>query len=434
MVVSFDAQGGTVERQITHAPHGHILTNANVWSPDGRRIVYDVRSDPAGDKFDGMQIETVDVDTSKTCVVYESTRGAHCGVATFHPVLNRVVFILGPEDPTPHFTYGPARRRGVIVDESAPGVAIGLDARDLLPPFTPGALRGGSHVHVFSGDGSRVGFTYEDHILPTGKGELNQRNVGASVLDSPVVVPRHPRNHEGSGFSVLVTRTTDRPRSGSDEISKAFEDAWVGTSGYLRADGSRQRWAIAFQGLVAAAQNTTVAEVFIVDLPKDLTRPSDGPLQGTLTTRQRPPLGCLQRRLTHTEGRKHPGIQGPRHWLRSSPDGSAIAFLMRDDAGIVQLWTVAPNGGLFMQLTCSPENVSSAFTWSPDGSFLACVIGTCVCTVEVSNGRITPLTGPCSAGEGPRPEACVFSPDGRHLAYVRRISQENQIFVCDVPS
>ena len=28
------------ERQITHAPHGHILTNINVWSPDGRWIVY----------------------------------------------------------------------------------------------------------------------------------------------------------------------------------------------------------------------------------------------------------------------------------------------------------------------------------------------------------------------------------------------------------
>ena len=49
------------ERQITHAPHGHILTNVHVWSRDGRRIVYDVRSDPAGEVFDGNRIETVDV-------------------------------------------------------------------------------------------------------------------------------------------------------------------------------------------------------------------------------------------------------------------------------------------------------------------------------------------------------------------------------------
>ena len=194
-----------VERQITHARHGHILTNANVWSPDSRRIVYDVRSDLAGDRFDGGRIETVDVETGEVRILYESTRGAHCGVSTYHPVLNRVVFILGPEDPTLHFTYGAARRRGVMVDEGNPGVATNLDARDLLPPFTPGAHRGGSHVHMFSPDGSRLGYTYEDHILPTIHSELNQRNVGVSVLDSPVAVPRHPRNHDGSAFSVLVT-------------------------------------------------------------------------------------------------------------------------------------------------------------------------------------------------------------------------------------
>ena len=37
------------EKQVTFAEHGHILTNAAVWSPDGKRVVYDVRSDPAGD-------------------------------------------------------------------------------------------------------------------------------------------------------------------------------------------------------------------------------------------------------------------------------------------------------------------------------------------------------------------------------------------------
>jgi len=423
-----------MEKQITHSSHGHILTNANVWSPDGQRIVYDVRSDLAGEKFDGNRIETVDVDTGAIRVLYESARGAHCGVATYLPIINRVVFILGPEDPTPHFTYGPARRRGVMVDESTPGVAIGLDARNLLPPFTTGALRGGSHVHMSSADGSRISFTYEDHILPTSHGELNQRNVGVSVLESLVAVPRHPRNHDGSAFSVLVTRTTDRPRVGTEEISKAFEDAWIGTNGYLRDDGTRQRWAIAFQGLVAAAHNTAVAEVFIVDLPGNLTQPSDGPLQGTLTTRPRPPLGCIQRRLTFTEGRKFPGIRGPRHWLRSSPDGSAIAFLMRDDAGLAQLWTVSPNGGPSRQITMGHESISSAFTWRSDGSSLACVIGQCVCIVDAINGSMTRLTEPCSPEEAPRPEACVFSPDGRHVAFVRRVAHENQIFICDAPS
>jgi hypothetical protein len=426
------------ERQDTYAPHGHILTNAAVWSRDGRRIVYDVRSDPAGDLFDGDRIETVDVETGEVRVLYESTRGAKCGVATFSPLADRVVFILGPEDPTPDFTYGPARRRGVMVDEARPGIAIPLDARDLVPPFTPGALRGGSHVHVFSPDGTRVSFTYDDHVLDTGTGERNQRNVGVSLLPHAVHVSRdHPRNLDGEACSVLVTRTWDHPRPGSDEISRAFEDAWVGTAGYDRPDGTRQRWAIAFQGHVVAAAGQTISEVFIADLPDDLTVPGDGPLEGTATTRPRPPRGTTQRRLTFTANRRYPGLQGPRHWLRSSPDGSRVAFLMRDEAGVVQLWSVSPSGGDPDQITANPLDIASAFTWSPDGRRIAHVLGTCVCVTDVESGRTDRLSRAFPPDSAPRPEACVLSPDGRRIAYVRPVPTDsgvyNQVFVCDAP-
>ena len=43
----------TMEEQITNQACGHILTNVNVWSPDSQWIVFDTRSDPYGDKFDG---------------------------------------------------------------------------------------------------------------------------------------------------------------------------------------------------------------------------------------------------------------------------------------------------------------------------------------------------------------------------------------------
>ena len=429
------------ERQVTHAPNGHILTNVNVWSRDGRRIVYDVRSDPAGDVFDGGRIETVDVGTGEVRVLYQSARGAKCGVATFSPAADGVVFILGPEEPTPDFTYGPARRRGVLVDEARPGELIPLDARDLVPPFTPGALRGGSHVHVFSPDGSRVSFTYEDHVLDTGTGprERNQRNVGVSLLGRPVHVSRdHPRNLDGTAFSVLVTRTWDNPQPGSDEISRAFEDAWVGTHGYVRPDGTRERWAVAFQGHVMTTAGQTISEVFIADLPDDLTVPGDGPLEGTPTTRPRPPLGCVQRRLTRTADRKYPGLQGPRHWLRSSPDGSRSAFLMRDDAGVVQLWTVSPNGGEPVQITHNSWDVSSSFTWSSDGQRVAHVMDNSVCVTDVHMGQTVRLTPRSPDETAPRPEACVFSPDGARIAYVRRVPAGgivyNQVFVCDVPT
>jgi Protein of unknown function (DUF3748)/Dipeptidyl peptidase IV (DPP IV) N-terminal region len=430
----------TTERQVTHGAHGHILTNAAVWSRDSRRIVYDVRSDPAGDVFDGDRIETVHVDSGQVRVLYQSTRGAKCGVATFSPTADRVVFILGPEDSTPDFTYGPARRRGVMVDEDRPGVVIPLDARDLMPPFTPGALRGGSHVHVFSPDGSRVSFTYEDHVLDAGNNtrEWNQRNIGVSLLGRPVRVPRiHPRNHDGEAFSVLVTRTTDEPGPGSDEISKAYEDAWVGLHGYLRPDGSRQRWAIAFQGNVETIAGYSISEVFIADLPDDLSEPGEQPLEGTQTTRPGPPRGVHQRRLTFTSRRKFPGVWRPRHWVRSSPDGSRIAFLMRDDGGVVQLWTVSPNGGTPVQITHNPWDIASAVTWNPDGRRIAHVVGNSICVTDTKTGKTVRLTVALTPETFPRPEACVFSPDGRQIAYVRQVPAGldwyNQVFVCDVP-
>jgi hypothetical protein len=181
-----------MSRQLTFAAHGHILTNANVWSRDGRWIVYDTRSDPAGADFDGTRIEMVNVETGEVVVLYESQRGAHCGVATCSPVDDRVVFIRGPEQPTEAWSYNAWHREGVVVDMAKPGEAVNLDARDIVAPFTPGALRGGSHVHVFSGDGRAVSFTYEDHVLASLAGPLpmsdthahvdrNQRNVGISV-------------------------------------------------------------------------------------------------------------------------------------------------------------------------------------------------------------------------------------------------------------
>jgi hypothetical protein len=360
-------------------------------------------------------------------------------VATWHPREAKVVFIVGPEFPSAEWDYGPARRQGVVVDAHRPGVAVNLDARDLMPPFTPGALRGGSHVHVFSPDGARVSFTYEDHVLsqfPDGDTahDGNQRNVGVSVIGKPVTVPKtHVRNHDGSAFSVVVTRTTAHPRPGSDDISRAFEDGWVGTGGYLRADGTRQRYALAFQGQVVTARGETISEVFIVDLPGDLTAPGDGPLEGTATRRPAPPQGTTQRRLTFTPARRYPGIRGPRHWLRSSPDGSRIGFLMGDDDGVVQFWTVSPNGGDPVRVTRNPHPVASAFTWHPDGRRVAFVADGRVCVSDLTTGVTTPLTSSCDRATAPRAEACVFSPDGSRIAFIRRMPTEggmsNQIWV-----
>ncbi len=455
------------ERQVTCAAHGHMLTNSGVWSPDSRWIVYDTRSSPDGSVFDGTRIERVEVESGRIELLYESRNGACCGVVTASPVDDRVVFIVGPEQPTADWQYGPAHRQGAIVRASKPGVIEPLDARDLVPPFTAGALRGGSHVHVFSPDGQLLSFTYEDAVLDAASvdgvasdvpREKNLRGIGVSVCGKPVhVSPTHPRNHDGTAFSVLVTRLTDEPTPGSDEISKAFEEAWIGSQGYLRPDGTRQRYALAFQGHVvvhdaAFGGRRTISEVFVCDLPDDLdelTVAGEPPLAGTPTRRPAPPRGVVQRRITFTVDRSHPGIDGPRHWLRSSPDGSRIACLMRDEAGIVQLFTVSPNGGRLAQVTRDEWSVASSFGWSPDGQRIAYVADSSVFVVDVASGASMRLTDRMLAAPL-RPEACVFSPDGRRIAFMRSVAGplpaggtqpgdqaavlHNQIFEVDVPA
>ncbi len=428
------------ERQLTNGPYGHLLTNIGAWSFDGQWIVYDVRNGD-GSIFDGMRIERVHVETGFVEILYESTRGACCGVVTCSPADSRVVFIHGPENPDSEWSYAPHHRRGVLL---VPGNGVeNLDACQIATPFVPGALRGGSHVHVFSGDGRWVSFTYQDHLLFELDRNSNavlhdrdQRNIGVSVPVGPVRVNRnHPRNHDGSMFTVLVTKTVDDPRSGSDDISRACEEGWVGVDGYLRPDGTRQRKALAFLGDVATERGT-VTEVFLVDLPDDLTIPGDGPLSGTETKRPSPPFGVRQRRLTFTAHKKFPGIGGTtRHWVRSSPDGSNIAFLMRDDDGIVRLWTVSPNGGDLKPWSQNEKDVCSAFTWSPDGQTLAFVADNLVfLATEEKTVRLTEQTADLNA---PLPFAVVFSPDGRKVAFQRNVAHAdgrrfNQIFVVDV--
>lgn len=423
------------ERQLTFAPYGHILTNSNVWSPDSRWVVYDIRG--VDSVFDGTRIERVEVDSGKIEALYQSKNGAACGVVTYHPREQKVVFIHGPENPSAEWSYGASRRSGVVVDAHGLGATRPLDAMNYAPPFMPGALRGGSHVHIFSPDGGAVSFTYEDEVLSrlgvAGEHELNQRNIGVAVdTGRGVSVARtHPRNHDGDYFSVLVTHTVNRPRPGSDEISRAYEEGWV-----VRGDGRRS---LAFLGNVIASDGREHAEVFIVDLPADLTRTGAAPLEGTATRRPAPPQGVVQRRLTFTEQRTFPGaVLAPRHWVRASPVGNAIAFLMKDDAGIVQLWTIQPEGGALRQVSRNPYGIASAFTWSPDGRSIAHTMDGSVCVTEFESGKTRRLTERRTGADAPEAFACVFAPDGKRIAFTRRIESDKksfaQIFLVDSAS
>ncbi len=418
------------EIQITCAEENHILTNINCWSADGRFILFDTRSDLSGGIFDCNKIHRVEVSTGKIELLYESKNGAYCGVVTAHPAIDACAFIHGPEYPEKDgFVYGPARRHGLIVETGASAKI--MDARDLVSPFTMGALRGGSHVHVWHPKGDWISFTYEDHFLEENlraNGKPNPRVVGVSVPGPIVPKHFHARNQSGTHFSVIVTPIASMPLPGSDDLLRACEEGWIGNDGYVRSDGSRQNRALAFQGTVLAKTGQPIVEVFVCDLPEDLKRSGVGPLSGTKTELPFPPDGVAVRRLTHTENRRFPGIQGPRHWLRSNPDGSNIAYLARDDSGVVQLWIVETATGKAVQLTRNQQDISSAFSWTQDGAYIAHGMDGSLCLTSVFDGTTKRLTIPDPL-RPIRPEACVVSPNGEWIAYSRTIQGKNQIFI-----
>lgn len=404
-------------KQITFAPRHHQLTNINTWTADSRWLAFDVR--PSGASFTGETIERVNVVTGEVEVIYRAGHGAHVGVVTVHPEQDKYVFILGPENPDANWQYDFHHRQGAIAHS---GKISNLDAMDITAPYTPGALRGGSHVHVFSPNGQFVSFTYNDHVLHERDATLDLRNVGVAAPFGPVVPQgNHPREYAGTFWSVLVSRTTPNPQPGSDEINRAYEEGWVGND------------RLAFIGDTLSKSGEKIPELFIVTLPKDeqgWKRAGEAPLEGTAETLPAPPAGVVQRRLTFTHGRAHPGLVNvPRHWVRSNPQGTQIAFLMRDDIGKVQLWLISPDGGEPRQLTRNSSDIQSAFTWHPSGEMLGFVLDNRMACCDVQTGKVAYLTP--ERDNAPSGDAVVFSPDGSLLAWMEETGGFRQLWVTE---
>ena len=404
-------------KQVTFASRHHQLTNTNTWTADSRWLAFDVR--PSGASFTGETIERVNVETGEVEVIYRARHGAHVGVVTVHPVQEKYVFIKGPENPDAAWQYDFHHRQGVVAHN---GQVDNLDAMDITAPYTPGALRGGSHVHVFSPNGRLVSFTYNDHVLHERDPALDLRNVGVASPFGPVTPQgQHPREYAGTYWSVLVSSTTPTPVPGSDEINRAYEEGWVGNN------------RLAFIGDTLSAKGEKVPELFIVELPQDeqgWKRAGERPLQGTPDSMPAPPAGVAQRRLTFTHKKAYPGLANvPRHWVRSHPQGTQIAFLMRDDKGVVQLWLIAPEGGEPRQLTHNASDIQSAFNWHPSGNMLGFVLENRIAQGDAATGKVTFLTS--DHGNPPSGDAVVFSPDGARVAWMEETAGFRQIWVTE---
>jgi hypothetical protein len=433
-------------RQLTHAARHHVLDNNDNFSPDDRWLVYDERAEGIATN---AGIGRVELATGRTESLYREEPahpwGPGVGAANYNPAGGSVDFIRGLTSASAARPYAMWRRTGVAVGDGGDRRLHFLDARDVTPPYTPGALRGGTHRHEWSDDGEWIGFTYNDAVMVeleerTGR-TANLRTIGvAARLGPPIVVRPGPENHDGEYFAVVAVAVTPDPRPGTDEVSRAFEDAWVGRRGYRRSDGSWQRRARAFLGSVRTSAGDELVEVFVVDLPDrlDVAGPG-GPLEGTETQMPSPPAGTRWRRLTFTAGRRHPGVAlEPRHWVRSSADGTRIVFLAHDDAGIVQALLVSPNGGAATQVTRQADPVASCVRWSPDGSHLlyVCAGAVTICDARpaaATFGTVRALT----AREETPPFSPVWSHDGRTIAYNRLVKAAGrewvQIFTVPAP-
>jgi dipeptidyl aminopeptidase/acylaminoacyl peptidase len=426
------------ERQITRdSAHDHWLDNNDNFSPDDRYLVFDTRT--AAGIHESTLIAKVEITTGKITPLYRAQHpgkfGPGVAAASYAHNRNEVIFIHGPLQPTgPDNQYEKHRRVGCIVSGDGTGIWRFADARNTKPPYTVGALRGGTHRHEFSGDGKWIGFTYNDAVvraqgLKIGK-NLDLRTIGVTKLGRSVRVPAAGQfSTQSDGFSALVVVVTPDPKPGSDEISHAASDSWVGLDGYKRADAGRQL-ARAFIGTTRDAHGQAVDELFVVDIPQDISIPGAlGSLEGTETTFPMPPAGTVQRRLTQTENAQYPGCQGI---ARSSPDGARISFRLRDHKGQWQIFLIAPQGGQPQQATFVDGGVDTDARWHPSGHAITCVTGNRILVTDVRPG---PRFGHSTVlGDRPTaPCALVWSHDGKTLAYNRIVKTDGkdvvQIFV-----
>lgn len=419
------------ESQLTHDKYGHFLNSTQVFSPDDKWIVYDTRNDDGGIGVTGT-IEMVNVETGEIKQLYKTNNqtkfGPGVGAVTFSPKDDTVLFIHGIRNADENKPYGFARRTAVAIDINKPFEPLFMDGRNITAPFTPGALRGGTHAYTWSGDGQWICFTYNDYIIEQlGKTDFSVKDLRTIAVMAPgkVSVPEDAamENNSGEKYAVVVAEVKEAPAPGSDEIDKAFDEGWIGQHGYKKKDGTWQNRAVAFQGNVKNKEQQTITEVFVTDIPDDITKALPGkPLEGTATTRPNVPAGVTQRRLTFTDK----GIIGPRHWLKSSADGSLIFFLTKDDKGIVQIYAVSPNGGDVQQISFNEFSVDGPINVSPNDQYISYISDNSVFITDIRTHESFRLT-PSDKNAFPF-GAAIWSNDGKQLAFNRKVKQGDDTY------
>lgn len=433
-------------RQLTFGKYGHTLNRRQSISPDGKWIVYDTRNEDSHIARTHA-IEMVSVESGEISRLYETNQptnaGPGVGAAAFHPSLNQVVFIHGLECCAEAFPYTAARRFGAILDwhqRSSKGLRwIHAEPRVVQqdhPSFDSwGVLSGGTHAHSWN-DLGWISFTYNDYHLESqsqiSPAIRDARTVGFMVpgrysafkqIEFPEFGRCDEHNFDGSFSAFLAATIHTCPSPGSDEIRQAVEECWVGSKGHQKSDAAVPTLALAFQGTVVSDSGMEFQEVFLCDLPDQpkLLSTSDHPdlPAPRMTDRLAPIAGCRQRRLTFTAGRTHPGVQGPRNWLVSSPSGDRLYFPMKDERAVVQLCCVATANGRLDQVSELATSIDSQISLSHDGT--QCVF--------LSDQRIVCIDVATGASRFVTPKIAIESNNMQLTGTVQFLS--NDRFVCN---
>lgn len=388
----FAVTAGAEVRQVTFTPKNHDLDNNDNFSADSRFLCYDTREMLGAGIENCRSIEMVEVATGKETMLYSPKKAITgvqaapgVGAVSFNPVAMEVAFIHGPPvaEVEARGFYGKPNRNGAMVPADGSGKRAWLDCRDVATdrPTMPGAHRGGTHRHEYSRDGSRIGFTYDDFLLPQ-----YDRTIG--------YLEPHPKAPGGAShwFAILVP-VTAKGISEPGELEKAWGDSWVDREGTMRA----------FIGKVREEDGSYQQSLFVVDVPKSVDITTAG--AGTATRFPTPPEGVCVRRLTHSWA---DGI------VRGSPDGTQVAYYGKDEADVVQVFTIAADGSEeARQVTRFEEGAGVALRWHPSGDSILCISENAVTRTNLATGETEWLTD----REGPARKNLVVSPDGKLAAY-----------------
>lgn len=410
------------DTQITFDAKSHSLDNNDNFSSDGKYLCYDTRESTGPGIEHGFSIEVVDLTDNRCIVVYApdeiltgATPAPGIGAVSFSQAAPEVSFIHGPpvQETKERGFYGKPNRNGACVRLSGEVVERNgsfhmlkdgeynlswLDKRDVHTDrdTEPGAHRGGTHRHEFCMKGDRIGFTYDDFLLPQ-----YDRTIG--YMEPGPNAPA-PASHY---FAVLVA-VAPMGQAKPGELEKAYGDAWVDPEGTMRA----------FIGKIRKENGVDYEEsLFVADMPRnvDITTAD----AGSASRYPAPPKGITIRRLTSTTAL---GI------VRGAPDGKHIAYYAPDKSGVNQVFMIDAHGSdqaedpalRPVQVTSLKKGTKDGLRWTPDGKAILCISDDgLVLTSVVPGEQFGKSVFLTEHGDGVNRHAPVFSPDGRKIAYNR---------------